>query len=156
MSAEPEPGVDETGRAYTVLAFGPAAAPVAERWCDRIAALGRPVRLERSARATDEVLAALAGQLRDATVGWRLMLAGPEADVLRARAVALDGGALDAELTMLVTGDDRRRVWCAHCGATTEARVRPGGSVPCAGCGLVLVVHAHVSRRRAAHLGSVS
>lgn len=153
--ADPEPGVDENGRAYAVTAFGADAVPVAERWRARIATLGRPVRLRRFDRASDEALAALAGQLRDATVGWRLMLAGPEADVLRAHAVARDAGALDAELTLWITGDDRRRVWCAHCATTSDADVRPGDTVPCAGCGRTLVVHEHVSRRRAAYLGSI-
>jgi len=152
---DPDPGVDETGRAYAVMAFGPDAAAIAARWCDRIAARGRPLWVRRSDRASDEVLAALAEHLGTATVGWRLMLAGPEADALRAHAVALAGGALDAELTLLITGDEHRRVWCAHCGETTEARTSPGDHLPCAGCGRTLVVHAHVSRPRAAYLGAI-
>ena len=56
---------------------------------------------------------------------------------------------------ILITDDERRRVWCPHCTATTEADVRPGESVPCSGCGRTLAVHAHVSRRRAAYLGTI-
>ena len=148
-----DPGVDETGRSYTVLAFG--AAPVADRWVGRIAALGRPLRLRHHHRADDDALRELAADLERATVGWRLLLAGPEIDVLRAHAVALEGGALDAEVTILVTDDRRRRVRCAHCTATTEADVRPDERVRCAGCGRTLVVHAHVSRVRAASRGAV-
>lgn len=149
-----DPGVDESGRGFAVMAFGAEAAPVAARWCERIRSLGRPLWVRRSDRADEDALGALAERLRAATVGWRLLLAGPEADVLRAHAVALDGGALDAELRILVTGDRRRRVWCAHCAVTTEAAVRPDQHLPCAGCGRTLVVHPHVSRVRAAYLGS--
>ncbi|SHN75061.1 dimethylamine monooxygenase subunit DmmA family protein [Cryptosporangium aurantiacum] len=145
-----DPGVDETGRAYAVLAFGADAERVAARWRERLAVLGRPVRAWSGERATETVLSDLADQVGAATVGWRLMLAGPQADVLRARAVALAGGAVDAEVTVLVTDDRLRRVWCAHCETTTEA----ADDVVCAGCGRDLVVHAHVSRHRAAYLGT--
>ncbi|GAA3392493.1 dimethylamine monooxygenase subunit DmmA family protein [Cryptosporangium minutisporangium] len=148
------PDVDESGRSYAVLAFGPDAERVATTWRARLAALGRTVWSWSGERATDAALAALAEQTRVATVGWRLLLAGPEADVLRARAVAITGGAVDAELTVVVTDDRRRRVWCAHCGSTTEADVRAGDDLPCADCGRTLSVHAHVSRHRAAYLGA--
>ncbi|WP_035855085.1 dimethylamine monooxygenase subunit DmmA family protein [Cryptosporangium arvum] len=149
-----DPGIDESGRAYAVMAFGGDAAGVAAGWCERIRALARPLWVRRCDRADDDALAALAGRLRVVTVGWRLLLAGPEIDVLRAHAVALDGGALDAELRILVTDDRRRRVRCAHCTATTEADVRPDEQLRCAGCARTLVVHAHVSRVHAAYLGS--
>jgi hypothetical protein len=151
-----DPGVDESGRAYAVMGFGAGAAGIAAGWCERIRSLARPLWVRRSDRADDAALDALAERLRTATVGWRVLLAGPEVDVLRAHAVALRGGALDAEVRILVTDDRRRRVWCAHCAATTEADVRPDEQVPCAGCGRLLVVHRHVSRLRAAYLGSES
>lgn len=150
-----DPGVDETGRGYAVMAFGAVAAVAAGEWCRRIAVLGRPARVRRAESADEEALRVLGRWLAEASVGWRLMLAGPQADVLRAHAVALDGAALDAEMRILVTDDRRRRVWCAHCAATTEADVRPDQHLPCTGCGRTLVVHAHVSRSRAAYLGSV-
>ncbi|MFG1922320.1 dimethylamine monooxygenase subunit DmmA family protein [Cryptosporangium sp. NPDC048952] len=149
-----DPGIDESGRAFAVMAFGGEAAGVAADWCERIRALARPVWVRRSERADEDALAALADRLRLVNVGWRLLLAGPEIDVLRAHAVALDGGALDAELRILVTDDRRRRVRCAHCAATTEADVRPDERLRCSGCGRTLVVHAHVSRVHAAYLGS--
>ncbi|GAA0250341.1 dimethylamine monooxygenase subunit DmmA family protein [Cryptosporangium japonicum] len=151
-----DPGIDGSGRAYAVMAFGGDAAGVAAGWCERSRSLGRPLWVKRGDRADDDALSALAERLRTATVGWRLLLAGPEIDVLRAHAVALDGGALDAELRVLVTDDRRRRVRCAHCTATTEADVRPDEHVRCAGCGRTLVVHAHVSRVHAAYLGSAA
>ena len=87
-------------------------------------ALARDLVMRGAAREVvplDHALEALAGQVETAKVGWRLMLAGPEIDVLRACAVAHDGGALASEIGVAVVESPRRRVWCVHCGTTTEA-----------------------------------
>jgi hypothetical protein len=144
------PPVDPAGRSVTILAFGPPAHPVAAAWAAQ--AGGRARVLLRP--APDEgVEAAVHGAAAGATVGWRLMLAGPEEDVLRARAAALRLGAVPGEIGVHVTDTGRRRVWCAHCRTVTAARVPVGGTVPCASCGRTLHVYHHVSRPKAAYLG---
>lgn len=148
-----DPGVDGSGRAFAIMAFGPDAAPAAERWHREVARLGRPVWVRRVEGADETVLAELDGLVAAARVGWRLMLAGPQSDVLAAYAVATRAGVLSAEIAVLVTDDRHRRVWCAHCDTTSVAEVATGDVTPCAGCGRSLLVHHHVSRRSAAYLG---
>ncbi|MER5184083.1 dimethylamine monooxygenase subunit DmmA family protein [Streptomyces sp. NPDC002896] len=148
-----DPGVDRTGQAYAVMSFGPDAAPVAAGWESELRSLGRPVWSWHGEEAGDGCLAELRGQVESATVGWRLMLAGPQCDVLRAHAEALAGGVLEAEITVLVTDAARTRVWCAHCGATTLADAAIGETAGCSGCGRSLYVYHHVSRRSGTHLG---
>lgn len=147
-----DPGLDRTGRSYAILSFGPDARPTAEEWHRQVADLDRPVWAWHGDSA-DEVLAELAQRVEAAWVGWRLMLAGPQADVLAARAVATRGGLLDAEITLVVTDDRHRRVWCSHCDTTTLAEVATGDVTGCSGCGRSLLVYHHVSRRNAAYLG---
>jgi dimethylamine monooxygenase subunit C len=148
-----DPGVDRSGVSYAVMSFSDVGATVARRWEAELVDAGAQVWSWHGAAVAEEALTELGTQVHAATVGWRLMLAGPETDVLRARAVAVAGGALDAEITILVSADERRRVWCAHCGQTTDAAVAVGEVVDCAGCGRSLLVYHHVSRRHAAYLG---
>src|SRR5882762_4475227 len=95
-------GVDRTGTSFAVMSFGDSAVDAAARWCRELGDAGLPVRAWHELAATGEVLAELRAQVAMATVGWRLMLVGPESDVMQARAVAASGGALDAEITLLV------------------------------------------------------
>jgi len=135
------------------MSFGDSAVDAAARWCRELGDAGLPVRAWHELAATGEVLAELRAQVAMATVGWRLMLVGPESDVMQARAVAASGGALDAEITLLVHDETYRRVWCSHCGDTTTAAVAVGDVVACVGCGHSLSVYHHVSRRNACYLG---
>jgi hypothetical protein len=86
-------------------------------------------------------------------VGWRLLVAGPEDGVLRARARALRQGAVPAEVLTHVTGVPVRRVSCAHCAQETETLAPIGDTCLCRGCGRTLHVYHHVSRRLGAYLG---
>ncbi|WP_395105250.1 dimethylamine monooxygenase subunit DmmA family protein [Actinomadura sp. SCN-SB] len=149
------PAVDPSGRSYAVIAVGAAARPVAGRWLAELASRADrpPVWSARVDRLDGTVLAAFEERLRAATVGWRLMLAGPEADVMRLRARAVRAGAVPAEIREHATEADRRRIHCAHCRAITEAEVGVGGTVECRGCGLTLRCQRHFSRRLAAYLG---
>ncbi|WP_210583176.1 dimethylamine monooxygenase subunit DmmA family protein [Streptomyces sp. GESEQ-35] len=147
------PELDRTGRAYAVLTFGPAASVLAAAWQSALETLGRPVWSRHDEQATADCLAELRAQISAATVGWRLLLAGPQSEVLAAYSEAVRGGVLDAEITVVVTETEHRRVWCAHCESTTSAEVMLGAEVPCAGCGRSLFVYHHVSRLHAAHLG---
>jgi hypothetical protein len=146
------PAVDPAARWLALLGLGRRGAVAVEEW--RSAAPdGVPVWVHTAPRADDDVLARLAAQVESARVGWRLMVAGPEVDVLAARAVATRLGALESEIRVAVTSTRRRRVWCAHCRTTTETAQPVSGETPCRGCGRRLHVYAHVSRRRGAHLG---
>jgi hypothetical protein len=130
-----------------VLSFGPDARPLGDRW---EAGATSPVWRLHAPEASAEVLAALGAHVAAATVGWRLLVAGPEADVLAACAVATDGGALAAEISAVMTDRRRRRVRCVHCAATTETEAP---AVTCPGCGRALRVEPSLSRRHAAYLG---
>ncbi|WP_409330792.1 dimethylamine monooxygenase subunit DmmA family protein [Trujillonella humicola] len=149
------PDLDRAARWLALLGFGDRGASVVTAWRSAASA-GTPVWVHTADRADDATLDLLAAEVAGARVGWRLALAGPEADVLAARAVATRLGAVDAEIRAAATSTRRRRVWCAHCGSTTETG-QPGPSeTRCRGCGTRLHVSAHLSRHRAAYLGSVA
>jgi hypothetical protein len=144
------PAVDPAGRTLAVLAFGAAGERFLTYW--RTAATV-PVWAHVADRADDDSLGLLARQVAEARIGWRLMLAGPEVDVLAARSVAVGLGVLDAEIRLVVTGAEHKRVFCPHCRATTETVAPVAAEVPCSGCGRRLHLYAHVSRRLGAYLG---
>ncbi|SEP20526.1 dimethylamine monooxygenase subunit DmmA family protein [Trujillonella endophytica] len=146
------PAVDPVARRLALLGLGARGAAHVQRWRAAVRP-GVPVWAHTAARADDATLQLLAAEVGGARVGWRLLLAGPEVDVLAARAVATGLGALDSEIGVAVTSTRRRRVWCAHCRDTTETTQPVSGEVRCRGCGRRLHVYAHVSRRRGAHLG---
>ncbi|MGK5113891.1 MULTISPECIES: dimethylamine monooxygenase subunit DmmA family protein [unclassified Geodermatophilus] len=147
-----DPGVDPAARSVAMLGFGPAGVAAVRRWLPQVPP-GTPVTATTTGAADAAVLDELARRVAASSVGWRLMLAGPEADVLAARAVAVDGGLLDAEVRTAVTDTGRKRVFCPHCRTTTEAEVDVGAETGCSGCGRRLVVHWHVSRRSGSYLG---
>ncbi|GAA1391117.1 hypothetical protein GCM10009613_32980 [Pseudonocardia kongjuensis] len=146
------PGVDRAARRVLVLAVGDGAATVARTWRAEAGAAGIPAE-QLSAASAGPLLGELDTRLATARVGIRLMVAGPECDVLRIGAVALARGLLTAETTTFATDDRVRRVWCPHCDTTTTAEVPVGGRTGCAGCGRTLLVHHHVSRREGCYLG---
>jgi dimethylamine monooxygenase subunit C len=146
------PAVPATARQVTVLGIGSTAEPVVRDWELACRARGlRPAVL--LAGSAEEASPWLAAQLEGASVGWRLLVAGPEADVLRARSRALQSGAVPVEVLAFVTGVPVRRVHCAHCRTETETGAAVGDTCPCAGCGRTLHVYHHVSRRLGAYLG---
>ena len=148
------PAADLTGRHWTVLAIGDAAAGVAARWSGQITA-HRPGAAPRVHHVADAAAACAAvdADLAEAVVGWRLLLAGPSHACLRVRARALELGAGDDEITVASTDVDIREVYCAHCRSTTTAPVGLAEELVCPGCGRRLFVYHHVSRRIGAHLG---
>jgi hypothetical protein len=95
----------------------------------------------------------LAAQLAAARVGWHFVLVGPESVVGPVRAGLLAAGALDSEISVVLDGDDRRAVYCAHCGHLTDSRAAVGEQTECAGCAAPLAVYYHFSRRLGAYLG---
>jgi dimethylamine monooxygenase subunit C len=146
------PAPDPAARAVLLLGFGPRGAAITTGWAADVHA-GCPVERLAADDADETVLAVLSARVAAARVGWRLMLAGPEVDVLAARAVAVRAGVLDAEIRTAVTGSERKRVYCPHCRTTTATTAPLAAEIPCDGCGSRLHVYAHVSRRTGAYLG---
>lgn len=146
------PSVDPAARSVVLLGLGPGAEGVLAGWRRQVPP-AVPVWSRTAERADTAVLTDLEHHLGTATVGVRLLLAGPEADVLAARAAAVRCGLLDAEIRTAVADADRKRVSCAHCRAVTEAVLPVAAEVGCGGCGRRLHVYAHVSRRLGTYLG---
>jgi hypothetical protein len=146
------PAPDPRAASALVLGLGEEAAEAVSAWCSALEASGARVRVAEPADV-DEALAVLADDLATALVGWRLLVAAPEADLLRIRAAALAGGVLDAEILAHATGVSVRRVLCVHCDAVVQTTAAIGGTCTCSGCGRELHVYHHVSRRLAAYLG---
>jgi len=96
---------------------------------------------------------ALRGALGEATPATRLLVAGDEAFLGRAYAVALECGLRPAEIRAHQTSEATRRVRCTHCRATTTTSAAVGETTPCAGCGAPLEVFHHYSRRLGAFMG---
>ncbi|MEB3367212.1 dimethylamine monooxygenase subunit DmmA family protein [Saccharopolyspora mangrovi] len=141
--------VDPSGARFAIIGVGDAAAEIARGWAS---SLDRPVWTFHADRAAD-AFDALDAQVRQARVGWRLMLAGPEADVLALRSRAISGGAVDEEIRCQVTSRERVVVHCAHCAAETAVTASAGERATCSGCGQPLHIYSHVSRYRGAYLG---
>ncbi|MFC8044879.1 dimethylamine monooxygenase subunit DmmA family protein [Nocardia sp. NPDC057353] len=94
-----------------------------------------------------------------AVTGDRFVILGNAAEIARARADLLAAGVLPAEITEALTGapdphaDQPRTVYCPHCHSASTGSVPIGGTVPCASCGIELVVYHHYSQRLGAFLG---
>lgn len=140
------------GAALLAVAFGAGGLKEAGEFLAG-AALPGSTSLHAAPAATPAILGQLQRDLGLAMVGVRILLAGPEADVYAARAVALGSGAVDSELLLRVTGASERRVYCPHCAATTTAEVGIGGILDCSGCSRSLAVYHHFSRSTARYLG---
>lgn len=149
-----QPDADLSGRAWSIIAFGPDGNDVAHRWNAQIISVGgeSAVRLHRPGEG-DDGRRALSEDLSDARVGWRLMVAGPADDCLRLRGAASGFGVADDEMTVASTDVGSRAVHCVHCGADTRARVQLDEVLPCRSCGRKLLVYHHVSRRAGTYLG---
>ncbi len=96
--------------------------------------------------------ALLRDRLAHARVGVRLHLAGTDALVRRLTAAGLEAGLHEDEIGFAC---DRKqlayRVACVHCHAITEPVETTVAD--CAGCGRLLLVYHHYSRRKAAYMG---
>lgn len=149
------PDADLSGRAWTVISFGPRGADIARDWITQIAAVAgeSAVRLHQVAEDTGQAIEALTADLADARVGWRLMMAGPADACLQVRGAAGGLGVADDEITIASTDVDSRAVHCVHCGAVTRACVQLDEVLPCAVCERKLLVYYHVSRRSGTYLG---
>ncbi|SEP04758.1 dimethylamine monooxygenase subunit DmmA family protein [Trujillonella endophytica] len=152
--AAPEVVVDPSARAIGMLGFGAVGMRVVRRWIEQVPAR-TPVTWAAAQTADMVTLTELERLVTAAHVGWRLMLAGPEADVRAARDAAIRLGLVDAEVRAVITAHEQRRVWCPHCFATTRTDVLPGDRLDCSGCTVPLRVPASASRPRGTHVGLV-
>lgn len=173
MTSEPrwptEPGpVDRTGRTLVIATAGdPAAHAAAAGWRRGALAAGITVIDVRGgaasagaggdvARAADEavrIAERLATVLDDATATTRLAVAGSEALLGRATAVALRAGLRPAEIAAVRTVAGPRLVRCTHCRTLTPTAAVVGERQPCDGCGVPLEVFHHYSPRIGAYMG---
>jgi len=108
---------------------------------------------------TEAGLARLLGECR---TGVRIVLAGPEALVMRAQALARQLGATAEELVLLAdeaagtqyaAGPAARRVFCVGCRRPFGVAAALGDVVTCPGCGAALTVDQRFSRPHAAYFG---
>ncbi|MBE1525133.1 dimethylamine monooxygenase subunit DmmA family protein [Nesterenkonia lutea] len=146
--------LDPRASRCTILSY--AAAPVAARWTDGLDELSIPHRtLELAPReqASPDERRRVDAELRDAVVGWRLLIAGALLDVLGTRSLALGAGLLDAEIIVGTTSVEALPVTCAHCETTMITSAAIAEVISCRGCQEELLVHHHVSRRRGSFLG---
>ncbi len=105
----------------------------------------------RTFEGVDALLADLTTQLREALMGTRLYVAGPESFMGLVMRIAYDFNLAGDEIRAEECGTLARRVHCIHCRATIE-NVRTN-IVECHGCHRWLVVRDHYSRRLAAYMG---
>lgn len=103
--------------------------------------------------------ALMADELAAARVGWRFVVVGSGAAVMRLRALIVAAGAIDAEIDIVHLGEAdgfaavERDVFCSHCHTVTPTNSRIDETMICSGCGVELVVYHHFSWRHAAYLG---
>ena len=96
-----------------------------------------------------ELLAALPGRLAVGRSGGRLYAVGSEAFIWDVAGCAAAMGP--GEVFLRHAGSLRRRVYCVHCKAMTEAVTTTIAA--CVGCGAALFVRDHFSRRLRAFMG---
>lgn len=144
---------DVSGRSWTVIEFG-GGESIAAEWVEQITAR-HPGATPRVHLVSDDAAArrVLDADVSTALVGWRLMIAGPADACLRLRAHAIGAWLDDDEISVATTDVSYRDVHCGHCRAVTHEVVNLGGLIDCTGCGRLLAVQPHVSRRIGAHLG---
>ncbi|WP_461186609.1 dimethylamine monooxygenase subunit DmmA family protein [Arthrobacter sp. Z4-13] len=134
-------------RGVICVSFGKPAVPAPE---DAPGALRQHLDFESADR---EALSCLQLVLSDACVGVRLVLAGPPADVHAAAAAAAGCGLVEEEIEILQDTGEPSTVFCGHCHTTARTQQQPGSNVVCQGCGTVLIISSHFSRRQASYLG---
>lgn len=145
-----------------VYAQGETAAPVTHRLLvcqdsqqlaylqDHIAADGLPresLAQDEAGGSFDERLSTL---LESARIGTHLYVRGDESFLWHVRAAADRQGLMDEEVSLFRAGD-RRKVYCVHCSYIQD--VGPGDATTCAGCGVVLTIRTHFSKRLGAYQG---
>lgn len=125
------------------------ATPQADRsaW-QRLGEAGANVSAQSNANA---LFAALRLALEHSQMGLRLYLLGSEDFIWTASRIADELGMSSEEIRRHRSGTLARPVYCVHCKAVTHS-VRTN-IAPCSGCGRMLFVRDHFSRRLGAYMG---
>jgi predicted RNA-binding Zn-ribbon protein involved in translation (DUF1610 family) len=105
----------------------------------------------RPFRSTAELLTFLPPYLARQTMGLRLYALGSEAFMWDVHYIAEQAGLSSAEMRFTRLGPFKRRVYCTHCRAMLEDIAQDHAACP--GCGAVLFVRDHFSRRLRAFMG---
>lgn len=146
--------VDTTGASFLIISFGQGEnAGVARTWLNGAAALA-PVQWLTFADFNADTSRQLGRAFGSSLTGVRIMVVGPQFDVLQTIAVARRRGALEQEITSLITDTAELPIYCAHCRATSRVRGGAGDTVACPGCARTLEVHPHLSGTRGSYLAS--
>ncbi|WP_120003037.1 dimethylamine monooxygenase subunit DmmA family protein [Nesterenkonia muleiensis] len=123
-------------------------------WGQELDHAGIPYDLIDLSEASKADIRQAVGLLIDsASVGFRLMLHGPLAPVLAARAAALEHSLLDEEIIVCTTEVSEIPLYCVHCTGESVVRAAIDDVVTCLHCGTDLLVYYHVSRRQGSFLG---
>jgi hypothetical protein len=157
LNARPDrPGiaVDPSGKLFLIISFGSGEnAALARAWLAEAAELG-PVQWLAFSDFAPETGRQLSQALSSSLNGVRIMVVGPQFDVLQSLALARAAGALENEVRSLVTNTADLPVYCAHCRATSRVVGGVGDAVTCPACARTLEIHAHLSSVRGSYLAS--
>ena len=146
-----QPAGPEAARAW-VLTFDCESAP--ETWIRELTSADVPHDVLRLSDASaEQIIDSVTRLAAEATVGGRLLLHGPVAEVLTARAAALDLGFLDGEILVWTTAVETIPLFCVHCQHQFLVQARIDDVVPCGACGTELVIYYHLSRRQGSLMG---
>ena len=140
------------GRSHLLVGVGRDAADAVADWSAQLVAQGLTVE-EIVTETVAEADVQLRAAFDAATVGIRLMLAGPVGVCLALRATAVRAGLDDDELAVMPCGTGPIDVRCAHCGEVTSVIAAVDDVVECTTCARNLLVYYHVSRRTGHYLG---
>jgi predicted RNA-binding Zn-ribbon protein involved in translation (DUF1610 family) len=156
--------LDPSGRLHVIVALGAASVePIAACFSQGSDGIGAPVRVLSVgaeiplgipvSHYPDEagLLRALRGILEISRMGLRLYAVGPEAFLWSIDHVAIDYGFGKGEVIKFPAGSLARRVYCSHCKTVSDGVV--ANLHPCPGCGTILQVRDHFSRRLGAFMG---
>jgi ribosomal protein S27E len=103
--------------------------------------------------ASQKALSELRSALGYSSVGVRLLLSGPPADIRTAAAVAAECGLQQEEMILLTVESAPQTIYCPHCHSTTTTTKPAGSEVSCRSCSTALLTTDHFSRRMGAYLG---
>ena len=148
---------------WTLLSLGSSTGETLRQWRDDIRRMVPmpPASIVRIAPdALDGWLADLpawfAEEAAGHVVGWRVAATGEEHAVLAVAEAARNAGLLPSELVLHAETWERRQVYCPICAVITAADCAATDTVRCAGCGRLLAIQPHLSRRKSAYLGTLA
>ncbi|QSE92609.1 hypothetical protein JWS13_30365 [Rhodococcus pseudokoreensis] len=145
--------MDLTGRHYLLVILGeaPSAAAKAKQWARALHDAQRSISEHTASSA-----ATVGDLIASSTVGIRIMICGPEFEVMQAVAAARSHGVLPCEMFVHITHVDAIHVYCPHCDTATRTIAQPNTTAECSGCRRDLLVRPHTSSHRAMYLASVA